>query len=110
MQPGLEIHRRRWMRGLAGFAAAILLLAQSVGAAHLHTPPSQHKYLTSAAVSADGLCGLCLVRFHSPAAFVAPPRPRAPALTESTALCAANTALRFAYPSHLFGRAPPAPV
>jgi len=110
MQLGLATYRRRWTRTFAGCIAAILLLAQSVGAAHLHPPPFQHKYVTSAAVSIDGLCALCLVRFHSPAAFIATPHPTAPALTQLTALCAASTAPRFAYRSHLFGRAPPAPV
>src|ERR1700722_5929471 len=99
MERGFEIHHRRWTRTIAGLVAAILLLAQSFGAAHLHPPPSQNKYLTSAAVSVDGLCALCLVRFHSPAAFVAPPRPRAPGLTEVAAFRAASAAPCFAYRS-----------
>jgi hypothetical protein len=110
MQLASEINRRRWRPKLAGFVAVILLLAQSFGAAHLHPLASQQKYVTSAAVSVDGLCALCLVRFHSPAAFIAPPHPTAPALSELTALRAASTSPRFAYRSHLFGRAPPASV
>jgi hypothetical protein len=109
-KPDRKTDRRRWMRRIAGFAAAILLLAQSVGAAHLHPLPSQQKYATSATVSVDGLCALCLVRFHSPAAFVVTPHPIAPAPTESTAHRTASAEPRFSYLSHLFGRAPPASV
>jgi len=110
MQLASEIHRRRWRRGIAGFVAVILLLAQSVGAAHLHPFPSPQKYVTGAAVSVDGLCALCLVRFHSPAAFIAAPHPMAPALSELTALCTARSEPRSSYRSHLFGRAPPASI
>jgi hypothetical protein len=102
--------RRRWMRRIAGFAAVILLLAQSAGAAHLHPLPSQQKYVTSAAVSVDGLCALCLVRFHSPATFIAPPHPMAPALTKLPAFRTASAESHCSYLSHLFGRAPPASV
>jgi hypothetical protein len=110
MQLTSKTDRRRWMRRIAGFAAVILLLAQSVGAAHLHPLPSQQKYVTSAAVSVDGLCALCLVRFHSPAAFIATSHPMAPALTELMALRTASAEPRSSYLSHLFGRAPPASV
>jgi len=97
------------MRGIAGFAAAILLLAQSVGSAHLHPLPSQQKYVTSAAAGvADGLCALCLVRFHSPAALIVAPHPMAPGLAELGAPCATSVAPRSSYRLHPFGRAPPA--
>jgi hypothetical protein len=106
-----ETDRRRWLRAIAGITAAILLLAQTVGIAHFHPLPSQHKYVTTAAVGmGDGLCALCLVRFHSPAALIFAPHPTAPALVELAALCATRTAPRSSYRSHLFGRAPPALV
>jgi hypothetical protein len=106
-----ESGRRRWIRSIAAISAAILLLAQTVGVAHFHPLPSQHKYLTSAAVSVeDGLCALCLVRFHSPAALIVAPHPTAPVLAELTVGCAASTEPRSSYRSHRFGRAPPAPV
>ncbi len=96
---------------MAGIVAAILLLAQTVGVAHFHPLPSQIKYLASAAVSADnGLCALCLVRLHSPAALIVAPRPTAPALAQASLSCATSTEPRSSYRSHLFGRAPPAPV
>jgi hypothetical protein len=102
--------RRGCMRGIAAFVATILLLAQSVGVAHLHPLPSQQKYVATSAVSVDGLCALCLVRFHSPAAFVVTPHPTAPALAELTVLWTTDRGPRSAYRSHPFGRAPPASV
>src|SRR5579872_2872894 len=111
MQLAFEIQRRRWIRGIAGFVAAILLLVQSVGAAHFHPLPSQSKYLANAAAVADnGLCALCLVRFHSPAAFVVAPHPTAPALDELISPCVTSTQPLSLYRSFLFGRAPPASV
>src|SRR5271166_5339710 len=102
MRLASEIQRRRWRPRIAGLIAVILALAQSVGAAHLHPFPSQQKYVTgAAAVSVDGLCALCLVRFHSPAAFIATPHPTTPALTESKPLRTASASSRFAYRSHL---------
>lgn len=99
------------MRKIAGITAAILLLAQTVGVAHFHPLPSQHKYVSNAAVSVeDGLCALCLVRFHSPAALIVAPHPTAPMLAELSALSAASTVPRSSYRSHRLGRAPPAPV
>ena len=77
------------MRKVAGITAAILLLAQTVGVAHFHPLPSQHKYVSNAAVSVeDGLCALCLVRFHSPAALIVAPHPTAPMLAVIDALFA----------------------
>jgi hypothetical protein len=103
--------RRRWMSRIAGITAAILLLAQTVGVAHFHPLPSQHKYVTNAAVSVDdGLCALCLVRFHSPAALIVVPHPAAPIMVEVTALGAASMEPLSSYRSHRFGRAPPASV
>ena len=109
MQPKSR-DRRRWMSRIAGITAAILLLAQSVGIAHFHPVPSEHKYITNAAVSVDGLCALCLVRFHSPASLIVAPHPTAPIMVEVTALGAASMEPRSSYRSHRFGRAPPASV
>jgi len=111
MQLTSQTDSQRWIRRIASISAAILLLAQTVGIAHFHPLPSQNKYLASAAVSVDdGLCALCLVRFHSPAAFVAAPHPMAPALADLATPCATSAAPRSSYRSHLFGRAPPASV
>jgi hypothetical protein len=97
------------MSRIAGIAAAILLLAQTVGVAHFHPLPGQKKYAANAIVSVDdGLCALCLVRFHSPAALVVAPNPTAPMLAETKALFAASTEPHSSYRSHRLGRAPPA--
>jgi hypothetical protein len=99
------------MHRIAGITAAILLLAQTVGIAHFHPLPSRHKYVTNAAVSVDdGLCALCLVRFHSPAALIVAPRPAAPMQAVVTPPFAASMEPRSSYRSHRFGRAPPASV
>jgi hypothetical protein len=103
--------RQRWMSRIAGIAAAILLMAQTVSIAHFHPLPSHHQYVTNAAVSVDdGLCALCLVRFHSPAALIVAPHPAAPIMVEVTALGAASMEPLSSYRSHRFGRAPPASV
>jgi hypothetical protein len=96
------------MSRIAGISAAILLLAQTLGIAHFHPLPTQHKYITNAAVSIDdGLCALCLVRFHSPAALIVAPHPAAPMRAVVTVPFAAIMAPRCSYRSHRLGRAPP---
>jgi len=99
------------MRGAAALVAVVLLLAQTAGAAHLHPLPSAETYAAPAAVGLDnGLCALCLVRFHSPIAFVIAPHPAAPSAERWSARRIARVAPRLAFGSHLFGRAPPASV
>lgn len=109
MQLASKRYRRPWMRRIAVFVAVVLLLAQTAGAAHYHSLPSAHKYLANPAVVADnGLCALCLVRFHSPVALIVAPHPTAPMLAEVNSLTAANTEPHSSYRSHRLGRAPPA--
>jgi hypothetical protein len=111
MQSLSQIVGRSWIRRLACIGAAILLLAQTAGAAHFHPLPSAHQYVTNTAVVADnGLCALCLVRFHSPVTLIVAPHPRAPMLAEFIAFGASSRALRLSYRSHPFGRAPPVSV
>jgi hypothetical protein len=99
------------MRRAAALVAVVLLLAQTAGAAHLHPLPTAEAYAAPATVSLDnGLCALCLVRFHSPLAFVIAPHPAAPSAERWSPRRMARVAPRFAYSSHLYGRAPPAPV
>lgn len=110
MQAVSKPNDQQWKRSAAGLTVAILLLVQSFGAAHFHPLPSQRKYVANAAVSVDGLCALCLVRFHSQAAFVVTPHPTAPALAQLTERSATRTAVHSSNCSHLFGRAPPASI
>jgi len=107
----LQRKLERWIRAIAGICAAVLLLAQTAGAAHFHSVPSAHQSVSaSASAVADGLCGLCLVRFHSPGAFAVSPHPVAPAPALSHVLDVPRRALVAAYRSYRFGRAPPAPL
>jgi hypothetical protein len=111
MHSNSQTDSRRWIRRIGGISAVILLLAQTVGVAHFHPLPSRHNYLATAAVSVDdGLCALCLVRFHSPAALVVVPHTTALAQAESHVPCGTNTAPLPSYRPHRFGRAPPASV
>jgi len=101
----------RWKPRLAVFAAAILLLAQSLGAAHFHPLQGQQKYAADTAGSADsGLCAVCLVRVHSPTVSSVVPNLAAPALFRRTVVFAVQSQSHSACDSHLFGRAPPASI
>jgi hypothetical protein len=111
MQTASEQGGHRGRRSVAAFVAAILLLAQSLGAAHFHPLPTQQKYAADAVVSAeDGLCALCLFRIHSPTVSAVTPSVTAPVLFERIDLVATESWLCSSYDSHLFGRAPPASV
>jgi hypothetical protein len=93
---------------MAGFAAVVLFLAQTIGAAHFHAPPSQQKYIGTAVVSVDNLCALCLIRFHNAGALIVAPRVAAPTLSELAISVLQESELHRCDSSHLFGRAPPA--
>ena len=111
MQRASEQGGQRWKRGVAAVAAAILLLTQSLGAAHFHPLPTQQKYAADAVVNAgDGLCAVCLFRVHSPTVSAVTPYLAAPVLFERIVVFATQSRLCSACDSHLFGRAPPASV
>jgi hypothetical protein len=58
--------RSRLRRSIAVFSAALVLVAQFVGAVHLHPASELARTVSSAQPSLDtGLCALCLVAFHS---------------------------------------------
>lgn len=102
--------RSGWRRRVALAAGAILMLAQSLGAAHYH-PISFVEHPSIAAASApDSLCSLCLHHQHAPSVSAAPFPLAAPCDTghsESNDFCFASVST---FDSHLFGRAPPASV
>ena len=110
MQTAFEQGGHRWRRGVAAFVAAILLLTQSLGAAHFHPLPTAQKYAADAVVSDDGLCAVCLFSFHSPTVAAVTPSLTAPVLFERIDFVATESRLCSSYDSHLFGRAPPASV
>jgi len=102
--------RSGWRRGLALAAGVILMLAQSLAAAHYH-PFGIAEHPTIAAASApDTLCSLCLHQQHAPSVTTAR-LPLAGPLDvrhrDSNDLC---SALESTFDSHLFGRAPPESV
>src|SRR5262249_54754281 len=97
------------IRAIAGIGVAVLLLAQTAGAAHFHSFSSSHQTVSTTALAIDdGLCGLCMVRFHSPLAFAIAPYPEEPARTMSQVLKATRRTPSKVYRSYQFGRAPPA--
>ncbi len=108
-QAAFEQGGQRWKRGVAAVAAAILLLAQSLAAAHFHPLPDQQKYSAEAVASVDnGLCAVCLLRIHSPTVAAVTPSVTAPVPFERIDFVATESRLCSSYDSHLFGRAPPA--
>jgi hypothetical protein len=101
--------RSLWRRRLALAAGAILLLAQSVGAAHYH-PLAFAQHPIAAAAASDSLCALCLHHQHAPSVSAAPFPLAAPSEfghRDSNDFC---FALISSFDSHLFGRAPPISV
>jgi hypothetical protein len=97
MRTASEQGGHRWKRRVAAFAAAILLLAQSLGAAHFHPLPSQQKYAADAVVNADdGLCAVCLFRIHSPTVSAVTPYLTTPARFERIVVFATQSRLRSA--------------
>jgi len=109
MRIKLYSNTEHWIRAIAGICAAVLLLAQTAGAAHFHSFPSSHQSISPTTINGDNrLCGLCLVRFHSPVTFAIAPHPAASVLLITRVLDVPRRALSTEYRSHLFGRAPPA--
>ncbi len=109
MQTASRRGGHRWKRGVAALLAAILLLTQSLAAAHFHPLPTRQKYAANAVVNAeDGLCAVCLFRIHSPTVAAVTPSMTAPGLLERVEFVAPESRLCSSYDSHLFGRAPPA--
>ena len=114
--PGALVHakltrtRSVWRRRIAAAAGAILLLAQSLGAAHYHPVASAQHPSIAAAATPDSLCSLCLHHQHAPGIGAAQFPLDAPSdigRRDSNDFC---FALVSSFDSHLFGRAPPASV
>jgi len=100
--------RSLWQRRLALLVGAILMLAQSAGAAHYHPFAFAERPSMSASAASDSLCALCLHHQHAPTVSAAQFPLAAPSdigRADSNDLC---FALVSSFDSHLFGRAPPA--
>jgi hypothetical protein len=109
MQTASEQGGHRWKRGVAALVAAILLLSQSLAAAHFHPLPTAQKYAANAVVSADdGPCAVCLFCLHSPTVSAVTPSVTAPTPFAQRDQIVTESRLHSSYDSHLFGRAPPA--
>ena len=109
MQAAPKQNGRLWKRGVAVLAVAILLVIQSLGAAHYHRFSAGSDCSIFAVASADnGLCAICLFRIHCPTVFVATPSLRAPTIAELVVFSMTQSEPRSSCLSHRFGRAPPA--
>ena len=109
MQTASRRGEHRWKRGVAALLAAILLLAQSLGAAHFHPLPAAQQHFANAVVSADeGVCAVCLFRVHSPTVTAVTPSATAPVMLAQISFVSTKSLLRASHDSHWFGRAPPA--
>lgn len=110
MQTKLAETRSAWRRRLALTAGAILMLAQSLGAAHYHPVAfAQHPSIAATAAS-DSLCSLCLHQQHAPSVSAAQFPLAAPSdigRFDPKDFCFAVVS---SFDSHLFSRAPPASV
>jgi hypothetical protein len=96
------------MRRVATIAAIILLLGQSIAAAHFHPGSSQQGLSSPAAVSiADSSCAFCAAHFHSPVLSAVVPALDAPTVIEKLIARAVVGGLLSVSVSHCFGRAPP---
>jgi len=100
----------RRARNLATVAAMLLLLAQSLSAAHYHPLPTPDKILVNSAAGDDGVCSLCLLHFHSPTLSAASLSLAIPAAVHKVLPRPGAVELLCGFDSHLFGRAPPASV
>jgi hypothetical protein len=99
------------MRRLATIAAIILLIGQSIAAAHFHRTSAQQEFSSSGAAGiADSSCAICAAHFHSPAASAVVPALNAPTALESMVLCAVQAGPVSTFAQHHFSRAPPASV
>jgi len=99
-----------WRRRLAIAAGAILLLAQSVSAAHYHPSAFAQRPSIAASASSDSLCSLCLHQQHATTVSAAQFPLAAPTNTGHLDPKDFSFALVSSFDSHLFGRAPPASV
>ncbi len=71
---GLRVHKfgRAAARAIAIFGAVLLLVSQTVGAAHFHEVAGSRDGVASAALSADpGFCPVCQLALHSPGSVAA---------------------------------------
>jgi len=99
------------IRKVAVVTAIILLLGQTVAAAHFHRTSRQREFSASIASGfADSSCAMCAAHLHSAALSAFVPALDAPKLLERSIAFAVSIEPLCAYVGHCFGRAPPASV
>jgi hypothetical protein len=104
-------HIHQMMRNVATIAAIILLIGQTIAAAHFHRSSAQPEFSASAVAGiADSSCASCAAHFHSPAASTVAPALNAPTVLENLVARAVAIEPLSTYVDHCFGRAPPASV
>jgi len=99
------------IRRIASITAIVLLIGQTIAAAHSHRISTQHELSSSGAVGiADSSCAICAAHFHSPAASTVVPVLDAPTILENLILRAVQAGPLSTFSLDRFGRAPPASV
>jgi hypothetical protein len=93
-------------RGATLALALLLLIAQSVAAAHYHQKDFRDRY-TQSVQSDDGLCSLCLFHLNARGNLGAAPSTAAPAVAVWRLTRRARVRLHAAAVALLFSRAPP---
>ena len=99
------------MRRVATIAAIILLLGQTIAAAHFHPASSQQELSSSAAAGiADSSCAICAAHCHSPAAAAVVPALDASTILENIVPRAVHAGPLSTFVQNRFCRAPPASI
>jgi hypothetical protein len=99
------------MRRVATIAAIILLISQTIAAAHFHRASGQQEFSSGGSAGiADSSCAICAAHFHSPATSAVVPALDAPTVLENLVARAVPSGPPSVYVSRHFGRAPPASV
>src|SRR5260221_8359912 len=109
MKPRRHIIDLRMTRRIATIAAIILLLGQTIAAAHVHRSSSSQEFSPrSVSGIADSSCAICAAHFHSPGISAVVPALDAPTLLDSIVSYAVQTGPISTFVEYRFGRAPPA--
>jgi hypothetical protein len=98
----------RGRRCIALAIAVLLVLAQSLSAAHVHQKDLRDSFTPSVVQVTDAFCALCLFYFHSPTDPGVPTAAPAPAVVERYVTPPARVRLFVTLFLRLFSRAPPA--
>ncbi len=98
------------VRKIATVAAVILLLGQTIAAAHFHPLSTQHEVVPGAVGIADGSCAICAAHLHSAAALAIAPALDAPTIPERVPPRTVYAGPLSTFARSRFGRAPPASI